>query len=305
MSFILLRVMNATITGMKVYAIPDVFSISNSVTFVEAYIANSNFTEINTYSSNITILDSMVRFISNTTIAHLTADGSNINLKRSKIFFTGYAQFTNNTSLRSTGAIQASERSTVFLTGKVEFNGNEGYSGAIKATGGSVVVMGGIVSFIGNKGHSGGAITLHQDSYIRLQDPTYLVFKSNAAKQDGGAIYVLAGEKDFTSVAESVKFDLLVASFKDLNSQCIFQPSRQLKFVTAQSNPTKVQLMFDNNTAGSSGMDIYGGSIDTCRLPQNSANLGVSMFSGLKQFALENTVTSDPTRVCIPYSPVV
>lgn len=215
--------LSITITDMKVYAIPTDFTISNShIGFKDTYMVNNDITDINRLNNNIDISDSNVSFHGNTTIAYYRADDSNIRLKNSALLFTGNAKFTNNTSLTNAGVIEAA-KSIVTFEGNITFIGNQGYSGAIKATEESVIAFTGNVSFIANKGHSGGAIALYEDSYLRLHNSTNIVFKSNTAKAYGGAIYIIAKQKDFI-FQTSANIDLLVSSFKDLNSQCFFMP---------------------------------------------------------------------------------
>ena len=265
-SFFLQDLWNVTISEMEVYRMLSFFMISNSnVVFNSLTYIYTVKQTVTVEGSTFHIANSKVSFYGNTLIAHLRGIQSNIHVKNSDILFIGNATFTDNFSVIGSGVIEATDGTTVVLQGNI--------------------------NFIGNQGESGGAIALYDDSYIELHPLTSIVFNFNSAKRNGGAIYVSTAQKHSSFIYD--KGRLFVSFFTDLQSQCFFRP------LTVQVLQT-TQVTFDNNSAGWSGKDIYGGSIDTCILPNTiSVILGIEVFRDLFKFASNHTITSDPTRVCI------
>ena len=270
--FNLFNLLNVIITEMAFNLTPYVLISKSNVAFNSlTYTARSNLTVQTTYNA-FYILSSKVSFHGNTLIAYYNGVESNMYLQNSTVSFTGNTTFIDNISATGSGGIEASDGTTVSLEGNI--------------------------SFTGNQGDSGGAIALYEDSLLVLYPSTNITFKRNTAKSYGGAIYVSTLHKHSKFSYE--KIDSVVSSFQDLESQCFCRPHLLLNFHEQQLQH-KVQINFDNNTAEVSGMDIYGGSIDTCVMSiLYHTTVGIKIFQDdLLRFASNNTVTSDPTRVCI------
>ena len=271
--FSLINLLNVTITEMEVYLMPHLFAIKNSIVTFNSlfYMANNLMALYSTFN----IINSRISFHGNTMIARYHGYESYMYMENSTALFTGNATFTDNISNRGPGVIETTD--------------------------GSIVSLQGNINFIGNQGESGGAIALYDNSYILLHPSTNITFKSNSAKSYGGVIYVVTEQKQHSKFS-LVNIDPIVSPFRDLQSECFYTLHTLENFhELQQQSDTKAQLIFDNNTAGWAGTDIYGGSIDTCTLPTYwPAVFGIKTFKDdLFRLESNNTVTSDPTRVCI------
>ena len=174
-------------------------------------------------------------------------------------------------------------KSNVFIKhSHVLFEGNYGeHCGGIIFIN-SVLLLSGesIANFVRNYGHKGGALSLYENSTLRLgtldlNSPPITVKLSfvfnNAAL--GGAIYV--EDRDY------------IDPFSHYLTSSIF---------VLKDFKGKVKLNFANNTASFGGNHMYGGWIDLNATKQSityNANI-----SDMIEFESDNDVSSDPTRIC-------
>ena len=110
----------------------------------------------------------------------------------------------------------------------------------------SNIVLSGQLLFSENKAVNGGAMKLCDSSYMYIKNNTLVTFERNYAKNAGGAIFA---QQRCLETAPSCFFQPLVHDFTKLAD-----------FGTR----INMSLQFFNNTAGSAGNTIYGGSTDYC-----------------------------------------
>ena len=119
----------------------------------------------------------------------------------------------------------------------------------------------------------GGALALHDDSKLTLNEPLKADFIGSCTKEYGGAIFL---EDSVTTI--STCNDLQASSSQEA---CFFELN-----VTC-SNFSGVRFNFIRNTAGSAGTIIYGGNLDSCRLNvhtpgQNNCSITYSTHEAIK-----------------------
>ena len=192
--------------------------------------------------------------------------GSGVCVLGSNISFSGPTDIVNNHAEDSGGAIYAVENSQLYFDGTSSFK----YNTAL----------------------NGGGLYLADSSLCYFSATALQIFSQNYAKNTGGAIYV----SDTTPL---VYCDENSAS-QDLQSRCFFQvQANEILFFRYQ-----IQTMIDfyNNTANEGG-DLYGGTINKCKLPR------VTLCSNFCDFQSSgdvfNTITtgeldisSVPLKVC-------
>ena len=180
--------------------------------------------------------------------------------------------------------------------------------GAIKLFGCNLFLAGNI-SFYNNSGFKGAGIELCTDSYMFLNQNTYVLFTHNHARYAGGAIYVKGSECNREGEGSTKCFFNLNFSYNNLSA------------ISSKIN-------FTSNTAQYAGSALYGGYIDTCfpykqfqqsvnenfmgltdyifneaALPQNQVQFfdaGLQLFDALFNFHQSglSVVSSDPAFVC-------
>ena len=123
------------------------------------------------------------------------------------------------------------------------------------------------MSFIGNSANIGEAISLKEGAVINLKDNVHMIFKENIADTCGGVIYV-----------EDASF---------------WTKSRIKCFLNVSNNKGCYNIEFENSTAGRAGAALFGGWVDVCGR-EHDVN-----FSKLLKFKADNSVGSNPTRVCM------
>ena len=151
----------------------------------------------------------------------------------------------------------------------------------------SNVIFSGEIIFEGNSGFDGGGMLLCDRSFMFLSPHTNVSFISNHANNTGGGIYI--GGECLQSIPE-----------------CFFQFSRSLLNESLKLlNTTSVILT--NNTAGSAGSAIYGGSVDFCVILSPWMYTPHTIYGSHhfdKLFKITHRphdlsyVTSDPYEVC-------
>ena len=196
----------------------------------------------------------------------LSNQGS-VSVLSGKILFNGTVHFYGNVAHKYESILQVGDSNKVSFQGEIIFMNNSGRQGGALAAYNSKLYFDGNVSFNGNSADKGGALSLKEGSVIYLKDNTHLIFKMNSADTYGGAIYVEdAGYWDHKKM------------------KC---------FIQGSNNIGKYNIEFENNSAGKAGAALFGGWIDLCE-----TNDGRNLHFVLN-FSAENSVSSDPTRVCI------
>ena len=127
--------------------------------------------------------------------------------------------------------------------------------GAIKLLS-SKLFLGGNISFHNNSGFNGAGIELCTNSYIFLNQNTYVSFTNNHARYAGGAMYVQESDCNRIGIREA---------------KCFFN----LNYHYNNLFPISSQMNFASNTAQYAGSALYGGNIDSCiqyKIKQENSN---------------------------------
>ena len=144
-----------------------------------------------------------------------------------------------------------------------------------------------------NSAVSGGGLLLAGGSITHLYPSTTVYFIDNQARETGGAIEV----EDNTTLAycNSPNVTQLIIP----NELCFFQ----FETIESLAEVTTI-LSFENNVAVMGGSDLYGGTIENCRLPQIPCAVRLRCSSGevFDRAAAESQIldiSSDPLRLCM------
>ena len=131
-----------------------------------------------------------------------------------------------------------------------------------------------------NIAHNGGGLALYGSSVLYFEPYTIIRLVGNKVDNAGGGIYV-------GKVVEFVS-----------SSECFFGFYNEDRYDNKgyNKNTLPVSLYLHNNTAGIVGNDIYGGSLDTCRIARG-AGTGARTLRSITDFNLD--VTTKPSRVCL------
>ena len=200
-------------------------------------------------------------------INNSNSNGGAILLHTTECSFSGHVEFKGNVAFVKGGAISAtnssliiknteyinSERSSISAYSKsviLFFNNSaKKWGGAVVLHASSMTLTGSVI-FLANKAEkNGGGISIFYSSesrkchpnFITFQGPLDLLFRSNAARGLGGALYV-----------------------DDANSDHTTQWGRYC-FFTVNGSIIDIKLNFTGNKA-SQGTGIYGGSIQYCEV---------------------------------------
>ena len=121
------------------------------------------------------------------------------------------------------------------------FSNNRGREGGAIAAYGSILYFGenSTTTFFGNSADNDGAVCLNDNSVIKIDQATSIIFQENKAKYFGGGVFV------------------------EDKSLWLRKVSQKTCFVQLKKNGTGY-LHFANNEAGLAGNALYGGWIDVC-----------------------------------------
>ena len=148
----------------------------------------------------------------------------------------------------------------------------------------SSIIFGTTVNFVNNQAMSGGGMSLATSKLYDTINDSMIIninFVSNHAMDYGGAMYV------------ADEIDCMCSSDSYLNnSGCFFQ-----------NLTNSIVFNFDENSADSSGHDLFGGLLDRCSFVSDtnlssSDSSGALRFKELSNLQNFNTVSSEPVRVC-------
>ena len=248
---------------------------------VNSIVKMYNITIVNSraeYGGGMAACDSQLEVLENTIFENNTASyGGGLYLHSTEL--NGNAVFTKNSATEGGGGVYAST-STFFFTGNTT-----------------------IITH--NSAMDGGGLLLSGDSKLYQQPGIAVYLISNSARRTGGAIKVEESNPLTYCITTDVSFDVS-------SSDCFFQIQHKSKslhdFVELQtfidSLNVRHTMYFDNNSAVEVGSDLYGGSVDNCKL--NGIEFGPSYhdstaISGyLFDVISENklTLSSDPLHIC-------
>ena len=265
---------------------------------------------------------STVEVLGNVTFERNSAEilgGAILIYDRTNVRVTGSVRLVSNNA--TYGAAIAAIQSNLITTGCMDFQDNEGIFGAgiylresgltlignttlyrnMADSGGAIyastsnLYFEGSSNFVQNSAVNGGGLLLTSGSIMHLFPNTSLHFINNQARGTGGAIEV----EDSTTLAYCISpniTQLLIPS-----ELCFFQ----FQMIQSLSEVTTV-LSFVNNVAVMGGSDLYGGTVNNCRLPNISCMVNLNCSSGEvfdRAVAVESqgisSVSSDPLRLCM------
>ena len=187
------------------------------------------------------------------------------------------SKFTNNTST----AFEHFKMSAVSLIGMANitienctFANNTGTGLLVDR---SEVFFKGTTSIVGNRAYNGAGMALYGVSYIYLQLPTTLLkLESNFAENVGGGLFV-------AKTAETIS-----------PSKCFFQLRRAYLY-----SQWIVGFKFNNNSARTSGNDLYGGTLNLCQV-EGIYTQGWRVMDEISVSPANYSIdiSSNPSRVC-------
>ena len=246
---------------------PTALSVVDSE--IKSYLRLSNLTIVNSHSNILSVnvpgsYLSKLMLMGNTSF--LTNQGS-ISLLSGTVEFEGFVLISGNTVHKYESVLQVSDSCQVYFIGEIMFINNTGRQGGAISAYSSNVYFEGNVSFIGNSADNGGAISLKEGAVINLEKDTRVRFIGNFAETYGGAIYI---EDAGLWIRRRVK--------------C---------FLHIRYEEEYYDVEFENNTAGIAGGALFGGWIDLCGTKYDIKP------SHILEFKTDNSVASNPTRVCM------
>ena len=242
-------------------------SIVNSDTY--NYVRLSDLTIVNSHNNillvNIDSYSSKLILSGNTSF--LSNQGS-VSLSNGAIKFEGFVLISNNTAHKYESVFQISDSSCLYLVGEILFVHNTGRQGGAISAYSSYLHFEGNVSFIANSADNGGAISLKEGAVINLKEDSHIIFTGNYAETYGGAIFI--------------------------EDAGLWARRRANCFLHITNEHGNCNVQFENNTAGIAGAALFGGWIDIC-----GTNNDIKPSSILDFKAAENSIASNPSRVCI------
>ena len=255
---------NITISESKC---PVAISVVNSD--IHNYVRLSDLTIINSHNNILSVnvigsYGSKLVLTGNTSF--LTNQGS-VSLISGTIEFKDFVLISGNTAHKYESVFQVSDSCRVYFKGETMFFGNTGRQGGAISAYSSNIDFAGNVSFIGNSADNGGAISLKEGAVINLKGDTDMIFKENVADMYGGAMYI---EDTGFWVRRRVRCFVSISYFKN----------------------GYYSIELENNTAGIAGAALFGGWIDLCKMKNGKKS------SDIFEFKSENSIASNPTRVC-------
>ena len=214
--------------------------------------------------------------------------GAAVAVIQSNLIAEGTTHFQNNQAIYGAG-IYSREANLTFNRDITLYDNRASFGGAIYASS-STLNFEGYSNFIQNSAANGGGLLLTDGSTIHLFPSTEMYFIYNNANT-GGAIEV----EDSTPLSNCSDASLTTV----VASDCFFQLPNQ-----TFSSPSDVSavITFMNNTAALGGCDLYGGTIDSCRL-QNTELADMTsgeVFDRVTGSELQPlSISSEPLRVCL------
>ena len=232
-------------------------------------------------------------FMSNSTLislGNITFDKNNANyggglvVLGSDVYFSGFTKLQNNFAIESGGGIYASSASRLYFNGTTNFMENSAtYGGGLYVLGSDIYFSGptnlksnfaansgggiyalsasrlyfnGRDNFTDNSASDGGGLQLTENSLCYFSSKAELNFIGNRVTKHGGAI----NNEDSTTSAYCSETSPSTTTI----SKCFFQVWTNV--VLYSLSQITARMNFDNNTADEGGSDVYGGTVDNCKL---------------------------------------
>ena len=292
---------NATFTGMTTFRNNSVMSngrelLDNDREFREGFLTSAGADVARFAGGAMLISNSEIMFLGNISIEKSSAPyGGGIMAQESSLTFNNTVCIQNNTATYGGGVCVLG--STITFGGPTDINITNNSAadsgGAVYAINSSQLKFKGTSNFKYNQAVKGGGLFLAHSSLCYFSATALLHFVQNCAKAYGGAIFV-ADTRPSVYCAEN-------AVSEDLKSQCFFQVQTDKIFFRSD---IQARINFSDNTANEGGGDLYGGTIDNCKLPNNISIC--SDYCDIKSSGdIFNTMTtenldiaSEPLRVC-------
>ena len=186
--------------------------------------------------------------------------------------------------------------STISFSGLTDFVNNhaDDSGGAVYAIDSSQLTFEGTSSFKYNTALNGGGLYLADSSLCYFSVTALQLYLQNYARNTGGAIHV----SDTTPSAYCHENSV---SSQRLQSLCFFQIQANENLF--RNSQIQTMINFSNNTANVGGGDLYGGTIDNCKLSKVTICLNICEIQSSGE--VFNTITtgeldiaSVPLRVC-------
>ena len=228
------------------------------------------------YGGGVLIIESHLQLVGNTIFENNTASyGGGLHTHNTNI--SGHVIFANNVATEGGGGIYASK---------------------------SILKFASNTTFMHNSAVDGGGILLSSDATLSLQPNTHIYFRSNSAKNNGGAIKVADGDPltyCFESTGLRPFFEL-----SPLISSCFFQiePTNKHEFRSISTLISNISLHFEYNSAAKDGAILYGGSVDNCDFGNSiidSTLTSGEVFDAIVNYryiAQSSDVSSEPLYIC-------
>ena len=262
---------NATYTGMVTFR-------SNSGVSNSREIVNNDrefrggFLSLTSVGTKFTggamfIYKSFARFGNISIENNIATYGGGICVFGSTVSFSGLTDFANNYAEDSGGAVYAIDSSQLYFEGTSTFNSNTALNG--------------------------GGLYLADSSLCYFSVTAQQLYLQNYARNTRGAIYV----SDTTPSVYCEESSAL----EDLKSLCFFQIQANENLLL--KSQVQTMITFSNNTANVGGGDLYGGTIDNCKVSRITTCLYICEFQSSGD--VFNTLTtgeldiaSVPLKVC-------
>ena len=236
---------------------------------IDYHLQLSNLTIVNSHSNILSVnipgsYSSKLTIMGN--ISFLKNQGS-VSLLSGAVELEGFVLISGNTAHKYESVLQIGDSCEIYFKGEIMFFNNTGRQGGAISAYSSNLYFDGNVSFIGNSAVTGGAISLKEGAVINLRKDTHVSFTGNFAETYGGAIYI----ED-------------AGSWKRRRVKCFLHITYEHEYYDVE---------FENNTAGIAGGALFGGWIDYCGTKYDIKP------SHILEFKTDNSVASNPTRVCM------
>ena len=195
--------------------------------------------------------------LGNTTFDENTAPfGGGVMASESSLFLNEMTNIQNNNAIHGGGFIALG--SDVYFSGFTKLQNNFAFisGGGIYTSSASRLYFYEATNFMENSASKGGGLQLTENSLCYFSSEAELNFIGNHATENGGAINYEDGKTSAYCLETSPSITA--------TSDCFFQVLTDdylfsLSEITARMN-------FYNNTADDGGSDVYGGTVDNCKL---------------------------------------
>lgn len=232
-----------------------------------------------------------------------------------RVNISGSLYIVNNSAQFRGGGIYIQGNSDVRFSNYTLFHGNTAERGGGIFAIDSILKLSDSQNFEDNSAQEGGALTLGGSIRLVLAAPLELNTLRNQAATYGGVIFfadsssiLLCSVPEILELATQVPLPPPPDCFIELEGDIPFNPSE-----------AEIQLNFVNNSAGLSGIVLYGGTLDMCRIPvvrdcdivgdmsachtaEEYIDNSIEVLNDLSRYTTEDEITSnissDPLRVC-------